>query len=122
MGVFPQPERRFLVNRFTYLKGVVTLSLEEEKCIGCEMCTVVCPHNVFSVVDGKAVVGNRDDCMECGACAVNCPVGAIQVQKGVGCAAAVINAVLGRKNSSCCCIETNQGSNPVDSAPKGGCC
>ena len=111
------------MNRFSYLKGVVTLSFDEEKCIGCKMCTNVCPHGVFSFVDGKAVVGNRDDCMECGACAVNCPAGAIQVQKGVGCAAAVINAVLGRKSSSCCCcIETHPTSTQENPASKGGCC
>jgi hypothetical protein len=41
--------------------------------------------------------------MECGACAQNCPVEAIRVQSGVGCAAAVINSILGRKSASCCC-------------------
>jgi hypothetical protein len=31
-------------------------------------------------------------------------VEAIAVQAGVGCAEAVINAALGRKSSSCCCV------------------
>lgn len=92
------------MSRFRYLKNVVTLSLEEGKCVGCGMCRTVCPQQVFSVPDGKAVIGDRDGCMECGACAMNCPAGAVRVQKGVGCAAAVINTALGRKSSSCCCV------------------
>jgi hypothetical protein len=41
--------------------------------------------------------------MECGACSRNCPVDAIFVQSGVGCANAVINSMLGREGSDCCC-------------------
>ena len=90
--------------QFVYLKDVVTLALDQEKCVGCGMCTVVCPHTVLTMNDGKVRIDNRDACMECGACATNCPTEAITVQSGVGCAAAVINAALGRKGSSCCCV------------------
>ena len=108
------------MNRFRYLKNVVSLSLEEEKCVGCGMCAVVCPHGVFTIPNGKAAIGERDGCMECGACAMNCPAGALHVQKGVGCAAAVINAALGRKGSSCCCV---LGTDQTSSASrKPGCC
>jgi Pyruvate/2-oxoacid:ferredoxin oxidoreductase delta subunit len=89
---------------FVYLKDVVTLALDEEKCIGCGMCLLVCPHAVLSKNNGKAQITYRDACMECGACATNCPVQAISVQAGVGCATAVINTALGRKDSSCCCV------------------
>jgi hypothetical protein len=41
--------------------------------------------------------------MECGACARNCPAEALYVRAGVGCAVAVVNSMLGRKKSSCCC-------------------
>ncbi len=68
------------------------------------MCLLVCPHAVLSLTNGKMEIVNRDACMECGACAQNCPVEALRVRSGVGCAAAVINAVLGRKESSCCCV------------------
>jgi ferredoxin len=99
------------MDSFIYLTDVVTLSLDEEKCIGCGMCLLVCPHAVLSKNNGKAQIAHRDACMECGACATNCPVEAITVQSGVGCAAAVINAALGRKNSSCCCvIEPKEGT------------
>ena len=88
-----------------YLKNVVTLQVNEDKCIGCGMCQIVCPHAVLSVSNSHARIDNRDACMECGACARNCPSGAITVKAGVGCATAVINSALGKKGSSCCAIE-----------------
>ena len=87
-----------------YLKNVVTLKLNDEKCVGCGMCLIVCPHAVFAMNDGRAGIEKPDACMECGACARNCPSEAVTVQTGVGCAAAVINAALGRQNASCCCV------------------
>ena len=113
------------MGQLIYLKDVVTLSLNEEKCAGCGTCTVVCPHNVFSLNNGKVAIVDRDACMECGACATNCPTEAITVQSGVGCAAAVINAALGRNSSSCCCVI--EPKKPGDQQgvilnPKSGCC
>lgn len=92
------------MEQFIYLKDVVTLAFDQEKCVGCGMCTVVCPHEVILLDDGKARIANRDACMECGACAQNCPTEALSVDAGVGCAAAVINSVLGRKDSACSCV------------------
>jgi NAD-dependent dihydropyrimidine dehydrogenase PreA subunit len=97
---------------FVYLKEVVSLRLNREKCIGCGMCLEVCPHAVFDLQEKKANIVNRDACMECGACALNCPVEAIAVNANVGCARAVINAMLGRKSSACCCV--------IESEPKDG--
>ena len=54
-----------------YLKDVVTLSLDQDTCIGCGGCTEVCPHGVFRVADRKAQVEDRDACIEGGACARN---------------------------------------------------
>ena len=138
------------MNNMTYLKDVVTLQLDENKCTGCGMCLEVCQHEVFKIKgmnpeanpllhgivqltdsdllryrnqsftinSSHAVIQNRDACMECGACSLNCPFGAISVQAGVGCANAVINSMLGRKNSECSC-----SVEPTDSTAKqGGCC
>ena len=74
----------------TYIKNGETLALDETACVGCGACLDVCPHAVFSLVEGKARVAARGRCMECGACARNCPANAIAVTTGVGCAAAII--------------------------------
>lgn len=112
------------MGRMIYLKDVVTLRLDPEKCIGCGMCLVVCPHGVIELEAGKARIVDRDACMECGACAMNCPVEAVTVKKGVGCAAAVINSMLGRTGSACCCVieddeDQCSGGSPGKSS---GCC
>ena len=95
----------------TYLRNVVTLELDEEKCTGCGMCVTVCPQRVFALHRGKSVLVDRDSCMECGACSLNCPVEAIKVESGVGCAAAVIKRVLqGGKPTCDCCDESENNS------------
>lgn len=115
------------MSKFIYLPDVVTLSLDPEKCTGCGMCLEVCPHAVPAKQNGKVTIRDRDACMECGACAKNCPVEAITVVAGVGCAAAVINAALGRSGSSCCCVvespDADCGSTGESSPSCGpGCC
>ncbi len=73
-----------------YLRNVTTLQLDQEKCTGCGICVIVCPHEVFQIKDMKAHVTDRDSCMECGACALNCIFDALKVHTGVGCAAALL--------------------------------
>jgi len=67
-----------------YIKNVVTLKLDSNKCIGCGMCMDVCPHSVFELKEKKACIKDIDYCMECGACVKNCPAKALNVKKGVG--------------------------------------
>jgi ferredoxin len=99
------------MGQLVYLKNVVTLKLEQEKCAGCGECLSVCPHAVLSLTNGKIEIADRDACMECGACARNCPAEALSVQSGVGCATAVINSKLKRKSScSCCTIDSEERS------------
>jgi NAD-dependent dihydropyrimidine dehydrogenase PreA subunit len=116
------------MGRLVYLKNVVTLKLDQEKCVGCGMCLVVCPHAVLRVTDGMVRIEDRDACMECGACVQNCPTEAVSVRVGVGCAQAVINSMLGRDAGSCCCVlepEKSPGDSGVCSDtpnPPLGCC
>jgi len=91
------------MKELTYLKNVVTLELDQQKCNGCKMCTIVCPHDVFVIKDKKAIIDKKDLCMECGACMKNCPENAIAVRSGVGCAAGIINGLLRGTEPSCDC-------------------
>lgn len=92
------------MQKFRYLKNVTTLALDAEKCIGCGMCEIVCPHAVFQVEKPKARIVDRDGCMECGACAANCPTAAISVTPGVGCASYIIQTwIKGKAGVIACC-------------------
>ncbi len=91
-----------------YLDDVVTLVLDTDACVGCGMCTLVCPHGVLALDGPKARIADYNGCMECGACAKNCPTDALTVTPGVGCAAYIIQAwIKGKENASCggsgCC-------------------
>ena len=102
-----------MTRKIRYLKDVTTLELFEEKCTGCGMCAVVCPHGVLAMDNGLARIVDRDACMECSACSRNCPEEAIAVEAGVGCAQAVINSVLGRSGDICCGLEDYETSDAV---------
>lgn len=93
----------------SYLKNN-TLLLNEEKCIGCGKCLEVCPHSVFSLEGRKARIIGKRYCMECGACMKNCPVEAINVEAGVGCAAAVIQGILTGSEPACGCSDDNDNN------------
>jgi len=88
-----------------YLENVTTLMFDEDKCIGCGMCIEVCPHRVFEISGKKAYIEDKDSCIECGACALNCPVDAIEVDAGVGCAAAIIYSWVTGKEPACGCTD-----------------
>ncbi len=96
-----------------YIRGVATLELAEKKCTGCGTCMEVCPHNVFVIENRKASIVDKDRCMECGACMMNCPFGAVFVDKGVGCAAALINSMITGGEPACGCSSDDS---------KEGCC
>ena len=94
----------------TYLKDVVTLKLDIDKCIGCGMCAIVCPHGVFEMKEKKTAIVDRDACMECGACACNCPASAISVRSGVGCAYGIIMGKLKGTAPTCDCRDESDKS------------
>lgn len=79
-----------------------TLQFNRELCNNCKMCSTVCPHAVFERTNGVVYLVRPENCMECGACQLNCATGAITVDSGVGCAAAMIYAALtGKKEITC---------------------
>ena len=79
-----------------------TLRYNPDDCIGCGICLDVCPHAVFAQKNRLVEMVNGRACMECGACQLNCPSGAIVVDSGVGCAAAMMRAaLLGKQEATC---------------------
>ncbi len=100
------------MNTLQYLKNTVSLKLDPNLCTGCGLCTDVCPHAVFEIRNRKARIVDLNDCMECGACALNCQFDAITVKSGVGCAAGIINGMLGNSNAACdCYVESDRSKN-----------
>jgi NAD-dependent dihydropyrimidine dehydrogenase PreA subunit len=87
----------------TYLSGVASLELFPDNCTGCGRCIEVCPHRVFVLRNKRVSITDLDRCMECGACENNCDFGALKVQSGVGCAAALINSLITGGEPSCDC-------------------
>jgi len=81
---------------------VNTLAFKPELCNGCGMCAAVCPHAVFIMNGRHAELARPLACMECGACQLNCITGAISVETGVGCAAAMMRAALLRQKEATC--------------------
>jgi NAD-dependent dihydropyrimidine dehydrogenase PreA subunit len=96
-----------------------SLTYDAALCVNCEMCLTVCPHDVFEAGARVVALVHPESCMECGACERNCPTGALEVDSGVGCAAAMIQAALtgsdevtcGPGNGGSCCAGS-QGPSP----------
>ncbi len=109
------------MEKFVYLRNVVTLNLDQGQCIGCGICLTVCPRAVLAMAEGRARIVDRDACMECGACMSNCPVDAIAVERGVGCAQAVINTMLGRTGEQCCTMTPAEGRGEPPARGRGTC-
>jgi NAD-dependent dihydropyrimidine dehydrogenase PreA subunit len=106
-----------------YLSNVATLDFVADKCNGCGRCVEVCPHGVFSLVDKRAYVADRDLCMECGACVKNCLTGALSVVPGVGCASAIIGGMIKGTEPVCGCdADESKDAGGAGGGDKGACC
>lgn len=79
-----------------YIPGVVSLEFKSDACVGCGLCTQVCPRGVFVLENGKASVKDIDACSECAACVTNCVRGAIRLRPARGTTASVIHDWLRR--------------------------
>ena len=57
------------------------VKIDEEKCIGCGLCTSACQEGALQLIDGKAKLLSDAYCDGLGNCLPNCPVGAITIEK-----------------------------------------
>ena len=55
--------------------------VNQENCIGCQMCTRVCAHEGITVTDKKASI-NHEKCVGCGRCIGVCPKDAVEASFG----------------------------------------
>jgi NAD-dependent dihydropyrimidine dehydrogenase PreA subunit len=56
------------------------ITINEEKCNGCELCIPNCPEGALQIIDGKARLISDRFCDGLGACLGHCPEGAIIVE------------------------------------------
>ena len=61
------------------ISSIFVPAIDTAKCIGCELCVKVCPHQVWSLVDNVAAVTNPEACDYTGACQEICPTEAISL-------------------------------------------
>ena len=57
------------------------ITVDNEKCEGCESCIEVCPTDVYEMNDGKADPVNMDECLGCESCIEVCEQEAITIDE-----------------------------------------
>lgn len=65
------------------------VTINENVCKGCSLCTVVCPKKIMIINRAKlnskgyhpSMVEDLEKCIACGMCAIMCPDSAIKVEK-----------------------------------------
>lgn len=68
-----------MLSKGTMDSEVITAEVDEDKCIGCGLCTRLCPYGAPIVEEGKAKV-LKVLCKGCGLCAAGCPAMAITIR------------------------------------------
>jgi len=57
------------------------VTVDREKCRGCEECVEVCTAKVFEMQEGKSVPANEEECLGCESCREVCEEKAIRVEE-----------------------------------------
>ncbi len=57
------------------------VTVDKNKCEGCEECVDVCPVEVFEMIDDKSSPVNADECLGCESCVEVCEPNAITVEE-----------------------------------------
>lgn len=57
------------------------VTVDVDKCVGCEECVNVCPVSVYEMKDGKSDPVNADECLGCESCVEVCEGNCITVEE-----------------------------------------
>ena len=61
----------------------MSIAINKDKCVGCTMCTLVCPGTLLAINDNKkAYIKYPKDCWGCASCVKECGFGAISLYLG----------------------------------------
>ncbi|NOX20484.1 MAG: 4Fe-4S dicluster domain-containing protein [Nitrospirae bacterium] len=55
------------------------VTVDADKCEGCEECVNICPQGVFEMEDGKSNPVNSSECVYCESCLGVCPAECITI-------------------------------------------
>ncbi len=58
-----------------------SVTVNEEKCVGCGECVDICPVEVYEMQDGKSEPVEQESCLGCESCVEVCEADAIQVEE-----------------------------------------
>ncbi len=56
------------------------ITVDEERCTGCNECVEGCPGEVYELIQSKAAPTNSEDCHECFTCVELCDENAVTVE------------------------------------------
>ncbi|MEM2110278.1 MAG: 4Fe-4S binding protein [Candidatus Bathyarchaeia archaeon] len=84
-----ESENKFVIERIMYTRRY-SLALDKEKCVGCEICKIVCPWEAIEIIKPIKIEGKKlsrpqitideKKCEYCGICNVMCPFGALTLK------------------------------------------
>ncbi len=56
------------------------VTVDKEKCTGCNECVENCPGEVYKLIDAKATPVNMDECHGCFTCVDSCDEDAVTIE------------------------------------------